>query len=794
MKRIILVFCLFSLLLVSVAAETLRLPSNLKMIESEAFYGDKKLDEVILPEGIEAIGAKAFANSSIKRIYLPNSLEDIAEDAFQNCSTVGYGQAGSVASYFFESKAGLSFEYEITGDYVRSITQLTSTEINIEFSVDEEDCESLDFDIIDSSGELWSTNYIPISGISNDSYTHISGILPGTYTGIVILYNSSYDVIGTSETEFTLVNYDSTPVGKPTVIFDINEYNGRKYVQLDWSEWAAENGENVTSYIIIYNTENADGDSYSSRIAISGTRTRYSLSSSRWDNSIVSFYVSAMNGMGESASAGPFTLDEYGMVYDGISFVMPDHALVGSEVTFTVNAKDAEKVRLVVDGEDTEYEATVNEAGYASVTARIISNNDTCLISFRALVDGEWTVPSASKRLSLSVQFELSEPEIIADGDVTSTNEYTISWNAVNMADGYSLLIQYPDGTEQKERINLTKETTSYTYPAGTFHGTGLYKIKLFAWAEGTSEVVSEKSVNVYDPNDVYDLANYTFRRLENETVEIVKYNGSMSDLILPPSDFSGAAITAISDYAFSRNSNIRHVIIPEGIRTIGASAFSSCTKLVSVDIPSTVTVIPEGAFTFCSALNEIALPEGLLSIGNSAFSYCESLIGLKLPGTLQSIGEKAFTSIKGLQLEVPSSVRSIGEGAFDYITSVFIPAGVTGITEKFFTVEASSTNHHTSSVLYVERGSEVAAFARANEISYFEFEIHNNEAAFTGAYWAVYENSWVDYYYSFLYWKYSGYVYNQIMRWKIHLLGVTIPNTIRSIGNDVFQTVVLLP
>ena len=69
-------------------ADTLALPEGTKHIADEAFCGDMSLDEVLLPEGVETIGVRAFADSGVKRVYLPASLEDIADDAFAGCADV----------------------------------------------------------------------------------------------------------------------------------------------------------------------------------------------------------------------------------------------------------------------------------------------------------------------------------------------------------------------------------------------------------------------------------------------------------------------------------------------------------------------------------------------------------------------------------------------------------------------------------------------------------------------------------------------------------------------------------
>ena len=71
-------------------AYTLILPEQLKIIEGGAFEGDQSIDEVLLPEGIEEIYDRAFADSSVTRINLPDSLTWISEDAFDGAPNVSF--------------------------------------------------------------------------------------------------------------------------------------------------------------------------------------------------------------------------------------------------------------------------------------------------------------------------------------------------------------------------------------------------------------------------------------------------------------------------------------------------------------------------------------------------------------------------------------------------------------------------------------------------------------------------------------------------------------------------------
>ena len=113
-------------------------------------------------------------------------------------------------------------------------------------------------------------------------------------------------------------------------------------------------------------------------------------------------------------------------------------------------------------------------------------------------------------------------------------------------------------------------------------------------------------------------------------------------------------------------NSNVKKVVIEDGVTSIGNYAFTYCVSLTSITIPDSVTSIGYYAFFYCSSLTSITISDSVTSIGNYAFFYCRSLTSITIPDSVTSIGNYAFSNCRSLtSITISDSVTSIGNDAF---------------------------------------------------------------------------------------------------------------------------------
>lgn len=115
-------------------------------------------------------------------------------------------------------------------------------------------------------------------------------------------------------------------------------------------------------------------------------------------------------------------------------------------------------------------------------------------------------------------------------------------------------------------------------------------------------------------------------------------------------------------------------IIVPEQVSyhereftvtEVGTRAFSHCTSLTSIKLPSSIILIDSLAFYFCDNITSIELPKRLKKIGFRAFQDCNQLLSINVPDSVVTIGDEAFYPCPRLNsISLPASLQSIGASA----------------------------------------------------------------------------------------------------------------------------------
>lgn len=239
----------------------------------------------------------------------------------------------------------------------------------------------------------------------------------------------------------------------------------------------------------------------------------------------------------------------------------------------------------------------------------------------------------------------------------------------------------------------------------------------------GTTAFVGSSIESIKIPKKVYCIGESAF---ENTVINSVEFE-------------KGSELKTIKESAFKGCSNLKSIVIPASVTTIGTFAFWDCTNLTSVTfeegselktldrlfkntciteftIPKSVTEIAPCAFIGLSSLTKVVfeddsnvtvLPSQLFDgcynlttvyfgknskikkTEHSVFNKCVKLTAINIPQSVTEIGDDTFSNCKAITtITIPSAVETIGRWAFEGclgIKSITIPAGVTCVGRKAF-------------------------------------------------------------------------------------------------------------
>lgn len=194
---------------------------------------------------------------------------------------------------------------------------------------------------------------------------------------------------------------------------------------------------------------------------------------------------------------------------------------------------------------------------------------------------------------------------------------------------------------------------------------------------------------------------DFEFEENDGE-ITITKFKGSGDEVIIP-AEINGKPVTVISYDAF-KGSEIKSVVIPEGVKTIYSSTFDNCQNLSNIEFPESlaefkyqttndtffdlsntsapfentpwinakraenpIVVVNNLLIDGRTCSRDVEIPEGVTVICDGTFCGCTTVTSVTIPESVEKIGALAFYSCERLaEIVLPDKVNYIGSYAFD--------------------------------------------------------------------------------------------------------------------------------
>ena len=452
-----------------------------------------------------------------------------------------------------------------------------------------------------------------------------------------------------------------------------------------------------------------DGNTYSDTAVVTLPATGHNWSAPEWTWSEDSSEATATFTCQNDPSHTETLAAEVTIVDTTATCTMPGETGFMAKVTF--NGKDhTDKQTVIYEalGHDWTVSEWIWSEDYTSVTAKFVCSRDN---SHTRAISGQ-IKEDVVKPVSCTEDGESTFTATVSlDGEIYTDQKASVVFKAKGhvFSENWSAddVYHWHECTVCGEKRDLSKhELVDFT--CSVCHQTIFY-------TEGLEYTLSD------------DGASYLVSGIGTATDRDIK--------IMPR--YNGKPVTGIADNAFESNTKIDSVLIPDGVKSIGADAFYGCGYLTKVVIPDSVKsigsfafyncskitrvdysgditgwlnmeglnylmryvssscelyiggtkvegdiIIPEGvtsitgAFANLSAITSVTIPDSVTSIGDYAFYECSSLTSITIPDSVKSIGGSAFEGCSGFtSVTIPDSVTSIGSSAFSYCS------GLTSVT-----------------------------------------------------------------------------------------------------------------
>ncbi len=762
--------------------ESITIPGSVTYIGDYAFSGCTGLEEVVISEGVERIGANAFSSCEVlESITLPSTIESLGRSYYSGEYAAVFTDCPKLKSIIvsednkaFSSDDGVLFSKDkseiITYPAGKENTeyQIPNSVVTISYNAFM-GCKKLQtVDIPDSVVKIKDKAFFACEGLKNI-------VIPNSVAAIG--YEAFY---GCSSLESITIPYTVTYIGENALgacgaLKDIY-YGG---FASGWKELYPYTPDNVTVHFADPMDIQASGDCGwdvtwtldKGVLTISGEGDMYDYGVYDRSEKAPWYYISeavnkvviedGVTSIGCYAFANFAKLTEV-TIPDSVtrlemdafqnckslkSVAIPENVYyIGYEVFY--GCESLTEIKLpdgvtriwgsVFAGCTNLVKFEVNETNpnYCTIDGVLYSKDKTTVVRFPTGKEAEnYSVPNTVTNISYNAFSGcaglkgISIPDsVVSIG--SSAFADCINLTSANIPSGITEIEENVfSGCAKLESINIPEGVTTIRW--GAFEDCdSLESVKLpNSASEVSNSAFSGKNLKAFIVNDdnpyYFTQDGVLFERIPaqdslsdeyEEQFDMVRYpTGKTDESYTVP-----AFVRSIYAYAFSENTYIKSIIIPDGITGILDGTFGGCSNLESIVIPESVTFF-EWSFSGCDSLKDLyyegsedqwdqirkiwADPENVTvhynyTDGHSGdcgddtkWTLKDGVLTISGTGAMQDMGvsgTQPWESIAGLitSVVIEDGVTSIGENAFDCcnnLKTVIIPESVTDISYDAF-------------------------------------------------------------------------------------------------------------
>lgn len=606
-------------------------------LEDYAFYNNKGLESLSIPNSITTIPEYFIANSNIKDIYLCKSVTSSEGNAFYNCSNLenvyysssidDWATISFSGDYSSPMESGKKF-YELKENEYKLVTSVTlaSEQINTRTFAG--------FDCLTSV-----TIEKTVKTIMSDVFIDCNNITE-------VLYNGSI-------TDWMTISFENV-YSNPNYIASNFKYKTVSYGYKPLT--ALEIPSNTT--IGIYQFAGMDD---LIKVTLKGT---------------VSFGFGAFEKCNSLAEIANFRFSYIN--YNSFGY------LFGAETYEENNDYIPSSLKTINLTYDSQIDNTVPEYAFYQVSSL---ENVTIGANYQAIGANAFYKCSGLKSISIGVNTKTINTSafygcealqsynierISHHLDITFENIYAnplyyankITCNGIELN---NIVIPYKT-TEIKAYAFANAKLNSVIIPSTVT----AINSQAFNSAD-INAIYNESSVNLANKaTNYYTSFTYAYELKEDNTYKIVGASYSLSTANIP-NTYGGLPVTTIDSFAFYEHPKLTTLNLDNNTKTISDYAFYNASALTTINFKDTNLTIGSYAFYSCEKISKLSLSENnKVSIGSYAFTYCTSITELTLTDNI-TVGLGAFKNCNGITKLTTSFIGgNDGVSSHEYIGFIF--------------------------------------------------------------------------------------------------------------------------